>query len=241
MRTIQEIQRKIFFAIFLQGASFLAAAILAIIFYPGGTRFNPAAKFSIFTTFFSDLGRIVALNGELNTISRSFYITGLLCFSFAYAFLFSVLPFFFRHRKGLFALSVSTTIIAFILAVSTIVLAFTPVDVNSLRHNRLIYLIASVSAAVYIAYTFLGFSAHDVLPRRAVFLFLALVIYDVLFAIMMVIGVWLSSEAKVIIRAFGHTVAIFFQGISLTIIALLCHYKIKHISPVEVPSQLQPI
>jgi len=241
MRPAQEIQGKLFVIIFFQAVIFLFAIFFALIFYPGGSRFDTTTPyFNVFEAFFSDLGRITALNGESNIVSRVFFVIGLINFSLAFVELFALLFWVYHTRKIMKWFSLFAMLLAMFLAAATIALAFTPVDFNSQRHNRLIYFAASLSAVVYIIYLGISLKDRKNLPRMIPNLFILLVGYDVLFALTMVIGVWLGDHMKFLIRALGHTASIFLQGVCVTLLAYFYHLKAKTTEEAATMFQKQP-
>ena len=74
-------------------AQFIVLTVIAMFFYPGGTKANPeTAGYSFWSNFFSDLGRTATYAGDSNTVSSSLFITALLLGALVLVFFFAATP-----------------------------------------------------------------------------------------------------------------------------------------------------
>ena len=76
--TTRNWRQYIFLATIVGCIQFVLLTFIAMLFYPGGTHDNPAAKgYSFFNNFFSDLGLTVTPSGETTTISFTLFTLSL--------------------------------------------------------------------------------------------------------------------------------------------------------------------
>ncbi|MFX1389011.1 MAG: hypothetical protein ACFE9Z_02995 [Promethearchaeota archaeon] len=113
---------------------------VAMVFYPGGIRENPAIEgYSFFGNTFSDLGRLTAWNGEPNLIS-------MILFSFAYGIhIITMIPFYLKFMKifpqGKLETKTSRigSYFGIISSIAFIGILFTPADVFYIVHWIFVY------------------------------------------------------------------------------------------------------
>lgn len=114
---------------------FVILVFLAMIFYAGGTRDNPALLgYSFWGNTISDSGRIIAWSGVLNTTSMVFLSTALIVYAVFFIPFYLILSKLFSEGKIEKYASKIGCILGVIFSLSYIGIAFTPADVLYLPH-----------------------------------------------------------------------------------------------------------
>ncbi|OLS12795.1 MAG: hypothetical protein RBG13Loki_3577 [Promethearchaeota archaeon CR_4] len=117
---------------------YVLLTILAMFFYPGGTAGNHnTAGYSFTENFFSDLGRTLALNGDVNTISMSLFTFALSVSSFLFIPYLITLPGVFTKRDAKIICYISS-IIGIFTAICFAGIAFLPWDLYYFEHLGLV-------------------------------------------------------------------------------------------------------
>jgi hypothetical membrane protein len=184
----------------------LTLFILAIYFYPGGTVENPSNPgFDFLYNTMSDLGQKIAHNGEVNTLSRALCTSAMFAIGIVVTTYFTIAPSFFQKRKSTKWFSIIGTVLGLIQVVLYLTMALTPVDVNTIAHNRLIYSSPAFLYSAILLYTILHFLDKDY-PKINRFSFLTMSIVAVLLTITVIIGSILGEPLFTLSRRAGHTV-----------------------------------
>ncbi|NHJ47476.1 MAG: hypothetical protein FK733_06800 [Asgard group archaeon] len=182
---------------------------LSIHFYPGGSyRDHTRDGFFFMGNTISDLGRIIAVNGEPNPISRTFYILGLTTVSFfTFGFYLKMISIF-KDKKIIKWVSLVGSIFGFIQSIAYFIIPFVSVDVNFVAHNKMIFIAAPFLFATIFVYIFVFFLGKK-LPKINVYSFLGLAISAVALATAITVGAIKGGPINEIIRRSGHTLFIF--------------------------------
>jgi len=114
---------------------FVIIVFLAMIFYAGGTRDNPALiGYSFWGNTISDSGRVIAWSGVLNTTSMVFLSTALIVYAVFFIPFYIIVSKLFSEGKIEKYASKIGCILGVIFSLSYIGIAFTPADVLYLPH-----------------------------------------------------------------------------------------------------------
>jgi hypothetical protein len=122
-------RKSLFIATIIGCSQFIILTIIAMILYPGGSYAHPnSQQYEFFYNYFSTLGRIYALNGEINTLSRALFATALAITGLTMIGYLVAMPFFFLKRTSTKWISIISTIIGIISAIAYIGIGLTPTD-----------------------------------------------------------------------------------------------------------------
>lgn len=116
--------------------TFFVFTVVAMLLYPGGTYFNPAAsRYIFFENFFSDLGRTFAHDGQMNILAAALFFLALFLAGVGLILFFVVMPGVVQGpfiNKVLSRLGSAAGIVA---GLSFIGVAFTPADLYPAEHR----------------------------------------------------------------------------------------------------------
>ncbi|NHJ85904.1 MAG: hypothetical protein FK734_10610 [Asgard group archaeon] len=222
---------------YLQIVSIIAATLafsviiifsLAIYYYPGGTYSDPDyVGFNFQETTISDLGRIIARNGEDNTISRALFMTGILSMSAFCGILPIFLVIIFTNRKSTKILSIIGAIFGIAQAGMYVALAFTPVDIDYKLHNKFIFSASAFLVATTIVYLIVFFMVKQY-PKLGTYSCLVLFVGEFVFMVAVIVGSILQGPIREHIRRAGNTTFIFLSVLiyGLQFIALTKYYHL---------------
>ena len=127
--------------LFLSSFVYLFLIFLAMAFYTGGTRDNPAFPgYSFWGNTFSDSGRLIAWSGASNIVSMVIFSLSLMIYGIFY------IPFYLLVSESLSEgrleklSSKSGAIFGILFSVSLIGIAFTPADILNLYHMIFVFI-----------------------------------------------------------------------------------------------------
>ena len=121
--------------------------------YPGGTvEDNTLDKHYFLKNYFSDLGRIYALNGELNLLSRAIFMTALILVALVILFYFITILQIFSERKKTKLLSIFGTIGGVICSIAYIGIAVVPLDLHAVAHGTFVFISFTATLVTLILY-----------------------------------------------------------------------------------------
>lgn len=182
---------------------------LAIYFYPGGNGLDHFAdKFVFLYNTISDLGRVYAINGEVNFISRVFYSIALTSVSVFALVYYSIIWIYFQDKKSTKWLSRIGSVIGIIQAGWYFALSFTPEDTLHYIHIKLIYGAAAFLVVANIIYTITYFLKRD-FSKLNTYSFLVLFIAAFFLMLAVAITPVFGPEIGMLPRRAGHTLFIF--------------------------------
>jgi hypothetical membrane protein len=115
---------------------FLLLTPLAMLFYPGGTAVDPSTPgYRFFQNFFSDLGRIVAHNGQPNTAAAALFAIALSLAGLGLTvFFFAAVPLY-RPRRLALILGLGGSLFGVLSGLSFTGIALTPADLALDAHG----------------------------------------------------------------------------------------------------------
>lgn len=191
--------------ILVMAACFLfpVLTILAMLFYPGGTRANPHTQgYSFFENFFSELGLTQSYAGGPQTASFILFSAALFLAGAALVLYYCLAPSLFWDSTRLKILSVAGSIFGIISGLSFIGVALTPADVYLASHAMFVQL-AFVTFFVAVSLYAPAIFIHPGFPNKYGWVNLS-------FGVMLGIYVWLlfygpesSSQSGLIIQVTG--------------------------------------
>lgn len=135
-RGTQRWQGQLLRLVIVVAVIFFVFTAVAMLIYPGGTYFNPAAsRYVFFENFFSDLGRTIAHDGQINMPAAALFFLSLFLAGVGLILFFVVMPGIVRGpfiNKVLSRLGSAAGIVA---GLSFIGVAFTPADLYPAEHG----------------------------------------------------------------------------------------------------------
>lgn len=133
---------------------FLVLTILAMFFYPGGTRSNPDTQgYHFFENFFSEMGLTQTYAGETNTVSFTLFTVGLALAGTALALYFCIAPSLFWELRITRISSLIGSTFGFISGLSFMGVAFTPANLYLVPHRLFVQLAFVAFFVAVIFYT----------------------------------------------------------------------------------------
>ena len=220
MKKYYNLRIGIFITITLSAILYYLLFGLSIHYYPGGARLDPLFEgFSFFKTFISDLGRNVAINGEPNDLSQALFQASILISNFFFVLFYLTYTIFFIEKPKIKWIAFSGLIIGLLSAALYIALAFTPWDVNTSLHNKLIYLAAPIKFVSSIFY-FIATMIDKSLRKNLGYYFIPYILAYIIFATVTTITKDMASDIKWGVRIFGHFLIAILEVLIFALLAL---------------------
>ena len=187
---------------------FLILVSLAMFFYAGGTRDNPALLgYSFWGNTISDSGRTIAWSGVLNITSMVFLSSALIVFAIFFIPFYLILSKLFSEGKIEKYASKIGAILGIIFSLSYIGIAFTPADVLYMPH-MIFVLIGYVCAFVMsVCYTIAFFKNKEFSNIYAIIFALFTLFYFVT-QIIAIVGLTSDRNLMVLMQKLGTFVSI---------------------------------
>ena len=204
-------RQVVFLATIVGCIQFVLLTFIAMLFYPGGTHDEPAAKgYSFFNNFFSDLGLTVSPSGEINTVSFILFTLSLTLAGLAIILFFITSTAFFKNSPGRIP-SLLGSIVGVFSWLSYIGIAFTPADLYLEWHGNFVLLAFSSFLLVVLLYTIAIF-LNKGYPNRYAYIYLV-------FAVLLAIYLWLlfAGPSDIRIQATGQKVIVYAEIICMFI------------------------
>jgi hypothetical protein len=213
-------RKQIFSFVALGCALFVLLTAIAMLFYPGGTASEPATiGYSFFTNFFSDLGRTQARNGQMNAVAAPLFFLALsLAGASLIAFFLAFAPFFTRTWVDR-ALAWLGTLAGIVAGACFIGIAFTPANLDSARHTRLVYAAFEAFAVAAILYS-VTLERERRFPKRFSVIFGAFALLLLLYLGLLFGGPTTQTSQGVLIQATGQKIIVYASIVSVLIQAL---------------------
>ena len=198
-------------------AQFIVLTVVAMFFYPGGTKANPETTgYSFWSNFFSDLGRTATYAGDSNSVSSPLFITALSLGALVLVLFFAAIPRLFAGRRATRNLSVFGSIFGTVSAVSYAGVALAPSDLHLTVHKLFVYIAFTTFLLVVALYSAAIFLSKDY-PRVYAFTYLG-------FALILAIYLWLlfggphaDTSNGVRIQATGQKIVVYAEIICMFI------------------------
>jgi len=153
-------------------------AILAMLFYAGGTAANPNKQgYSFWDNYLSEAGMSVAQSGKTNTTSMIFYSTGVIIWGVSLIFFFLALRSLFTEGKLEKKLSTIGSVLGVIAAICMIGIGFTPADILGGPHIIFVYIGYSALLYLGIIYSITLFKSERLPLQYAIVLLIWTIIF----------------------------------------------------------------
>jgi len=187
---------------------FLIVFFLAMIFYAGGTRDNPALiGYSFWGNSLSDSGRIIAWSGLLNITSMVFLSTALVVYAVFFMPFYLIFSKLFSEGKIEKYASKIGSILGIIFSLSYIGLAFTPADVLYMPHTIFV-LIGYICAFVMSVCFTIAFIKNKEFSNIYAIIFALFTIFSFVTEIIALIGLASDRNLMVLMQKLGAFVSI---------------------------------
>ncbi len=187
---------------------FLILVFLAMIFYAGGTRDNPALiGYSFWGNTISDSGRIIAWSGLLNTTSMVFLSTALIVFAVSFMPFYIIVSKLFSEGKIEKYASKIGCILGVIFSLSYIGIAFTPADVLYTPH-MIFVLIGYICAFVMAVFFTIAFFKNKEFSNIYAIIFALFTIFYFVTQIIALVGLSSDRNLMVLMQKLGTFVSI---------------------------------
>ncbi len=187
---------------------FLILVFLAMIFYAGGTRDNPALiGYSFWGNTISDSGRIIAWSGLLNTTSMVFLSTALIVYAVSFMPFYIIVSKLFSEGKIEKYASKIGCILGVIFSLSYIGIAFTPADVLYTPH-MIFVLIGYICAFVMAVFFTIAFFKNKEFSNIYAIIFALFTIFYFVTQIIALVGLSSDRNLMVLMQKLGTFVSI---------------------------------
>jgi hypothetical protein len=187
---------------------FLILVFLAMVFYAGGTRDNPAIiGYSFWGNTISDSGRIIAWSGLLNTTSMVFLSTALIVYAVSFMPFYIIVSKLFSEGKIEKYASKIGCILGVIFSLSYIGIALTPADVLYTPH-MIFVLIGYICAFVMAVFFTIAFFKNKEFSNIYTIIFALFTIFYFVTQIIALVGLSSDRNLMVLMQKLGTFVSI---------------------------------
>jgi hypothetical protein len=180
-----------------------------MVFYPGGTRFDPSIKgYSFFSNFISDLGLFTSYSGKSIVVSYViFTFTMILSGISSISFYITIRDFFITKKQKI--LINLTTICGIIIGFSIIGAGLTPWDLYPELHDRFAE-ISFISTVITIFFYILAIFNNEAYPNHYAYVLMVYMVVSVIFTnfLIMIGPITTKDELKLIVtmqKIFSYT------------------------------------
>ncbi len=194
---------------------FIPLTVVAMFTYPGGTFTDETTiGYDFFRNFFSDLGLVVALNGEANTVSFVLFCIALSLAGSALVFFFIAFRNFFTGDQTENLLGWLGTIAGVASGLCFIWIAFTPYDLYFELHLNLVVWTFRIFLIAVSVYAYVIFR-QDVYPRRYGWIFVAFAAALAAYIALLEFGPSAETPEGLIIQATGQKIIVYISIFSV--------------------------
>ena len=187
---------------------FVILVALAMIFYAGGTRDNPAfLGYSFWGNTLSDSGRTIAWSGALNITSMVFLSTSLIVFAIFFTPFYLILSKLFSEGKIEKYASKIGSILGVIFSLSYIGIAFTPADILYTPH-MIFVLIGYICAFVMSVCFTIAFFKNKKFSNVYAIIFAIFTLFYFVTQIIAIVGLASDRNLMVLMQKLGTFVSI---------------------------------
>jgi hypothetical protein len=202
---------------------FVLLTVAAMFIYPGGTFTDPTTRgYDFFRNFFSDLGRVTALNGQPNTVSFLLFLTALTLVGIGLMLFFLAFRSFFLNDGSGTLLSLLGTVIGVASGLCFVGIALAPYDLFFDVHYQLVFWAFRtflVAVAVYALVIF----RQDAYPRRYGWIFVAFTALLAAYIGLLEFGPKAETSAGLVIQATGQKIITYVSILSIMAQSWLAH------------------
>ena len=191
--------------------------IIAMIIYPGGTKFNHyESRYVFLRNYFSDLGRSTTFLGESNLPTMILFTISLTFVGIALISYFSVIPLVFRENKKAFIFSLISSINGIICAVFYICIGYLPLDLYPSLHTNFVY-IAFTGSLLTILLGMIAIFLQKDYPNFYAWFYLVFLLILIGYLIILYAGPSSSTDFGLSVQVVGQKVIVYTEVISFAI------------------------
>ena len=202
---------------------FVLLTVAAMFAYPGGTFTDPATVgYDFFHNFFSDLGRVTALNGQPNTVPFLLFLTALTLVGIGLVLFFLAFRDFFTNDGSGALLSLLGTVIGVISGLCFVGITFAPYDLFFDIHYQLVFWAFRTFLAAVAVYTLVIFR-QDAYPRRYGWVFVVFTALLAAYIGLLEFGPKTDTSAGLVIQATGQKIITYVSILSIMAQSWLAH------------------
>lgn len=174
-----------FLTIIIGMIQYVVFTFIAMSFYTGGTLADPLSPgYSFWGNLFSDLGRIIALSGEPNTISFVIFTVTALIFSLSFIPFTLALPKFFKGEKRQYNVIIIGTGIGLLATASLLGTVLTPWDVYHETHLFFANIFNIMGSLVLFFYA-IAILYNEGYPNFYAYTYIILLIFGIIYTIIL--------------------------------------------------------
>ena len=216
-------QKHVYLIVVIGCGLFVLLTVAAMFAYPGGTFTGETTTgYNFFRNFFSDLGRVTAPNGQLNTVSMILFLTALTLVGIGLVLFFIAFRnFFMTDRLGNW-LSLLGTVIGVISGLCFVGIALAPYDLFFDIHYQLVFWAFRTFLFAVGIYAYVIFR-QNAYPRRYGWIFIVFTVFLAAYLILLTYGPEANTPAGLVIQATGQKVIVYVSIISVMAQAWLAY------------------
>ena len=207
-------QKHVYLYVFIGCGLFVLLTVTAMFIYPGGTYTNESTiGYNFFHNFFSDLGRVTAPNGQLNTASLILFFTALTISGIGLVFFFIAFRQLFITNKTENWASLPGTIIGVASGLCFVGIACVPYDLNLDLHYQLVFWAFRTFLFAVGIYAYIIFR-QDVYPRRYGWIFVIFAVFLAAYIVLLEFGPEAATPSGLVIQATGQKIIVYVSIVS---------------------------
>lgn len=188
---------------------FVISTFIAMLIYPGGTRFDPKAPgYTFFQNFFSELGFTVTRGGFPNPVAAPLFFIALTLAGFVLVLFFVVSPQFFWQKGLIKVLSLCGSFFGVISGLAYVGIAFTPANLLPGPHADFV-LLAFRAFLLAVVFYILAIFFNREYPNRFAGLYLVFAGLLTAYILLITRGPGLDTAQGVMIQATGQKIIVY--------------------------------
>ncbi len=213
-------QRSVFWLVITACLQFVVLTAVAMLFYAGGTRTEPAASgYSFFRNFFSDLGLTQTYGGQPNIVSAVLFFIALTVAGSGLVLFFAAFPQFFGGSPLGKVLSWLGSVFGIISGLCFIGVALTPANLHLQVHTQFV-LRAFQAFPVAVTFYAAAILCQRDYPRRSALVFAVFAVLLIAYLFLLTRGPSSRTLEGVVIQATGQKVIVYASVVSILIQSL---------------------
>jgi len=190
-------------------SQFVMLTLLAMVVYPGGTKFNPQASgYSFFRNFFSELGFTITRGGYPNPVAAPLFFVALTLAGLGLVLFFVTVPQFFWHTYGLRILSILGSVAGVVSGLAYVGIAFTPGNLLPKPHLQFV-LLAFRAFLPAVVFYLVAILANPVYPNGYAGIYIVFAILLAAYIGLITRGPDIDTARGVLIQATGQKIIVY--------------------------------
>lgn len=208
-------QKHVYLFIFIGCGLFVVLTVVAMFTYPGGTFTDgTTAGYNFFYNFFSDLGRVAAPNGQLNTVSMILFSTALTLAGVGLVLFFIAFRnFFITEGKGN-GLSLIGSVVGVASGLCFVGIALAPYDLFFDVHYQLVFWAFRTFLVAVGIYAYVIFRQNEY-PRKYGWIFVVFTVFLAAYMLLLTYGPDATTNSGLVIQATGQKIIVYVSNISV--------------------------